>query len=195
MHLPLTSVYLFERGMNLLKSRLQMMCFFLWHCGSELLRATISIPGACSSTVSFVSSVQDWFDLVPWQVSDSHVNRHKWCNPDWKVVLKCKLVGSTSITECVRGECFKCKYSAENVLQYIQETVTSYVTGSYLSSLLCKLLLCDFTTQVTVRRALTFTVPTSWALRKKSIQICPKQRLSLTVWSYIYKLCTWQVCC
>lgn len=34
--------------------------------------------------------------------------------------------------------------------------------GSYLSSLLCKLLLCDFTTRVTVRCVLTFTVPTSY---------------------------------
>lgn len=98
-------------------------------------------------------------------------------------MLKCKLVGSTIITACVRGECFKCNYSAENVLQYIQEKVTSYVTGSYLSSLLCKLLLCDFTTRVTVRRALTFTVPTSC---KKEIHSDLPQAESLSLSDHIY---------
>lgn len=77
-----------------------------------------------------------------------------------------------------KRECFKCKYLAEHVLQYTQVKVTRYVTGSYLSSLLCKLLLCDFTTRVTVRRALTFTVPTSY---KKEIHSDLPQAESLTV--------------
>lgn len=67
-----------------------------------------------------------------------------------------------------RRGCFKCKYLDENVLRNTKAKVTSYVKGSYLSSLLCKLLLCDFTKCIIARYVLTFTLPTCYEKSKSA---------------------------
>lgn len=78
-------VYL-EIWKYVLKIGLEIMCF-LWHCDLDLLRPAISTPGAFSSTVSFVSRKQDWFDLVPW---------HDWLT-DWIDVSVANLLEASAL--------------------------------------------------------------------------------------------------
>lgn len=71
-----------------------------------------------------------------------------------------QISGQHGYNNLSRKECLKCKSFAENAPRNTRAKVTRYVNSSYLSTLLFKPPLFDFTACVTARCVLTFTLPT-----------------------------------